>query len=209
MTWDSVDSIDWDLLPSSFVIKCNHDSGGIIICKDKSALNIRKAKELLSYHLSHDNYSITREWPYKNVQKRLLCEPYIEDSDTGELRDYKFFCFNGEPKVLFIATDRSNPNTETKFDVFDMSFNHLPLEYIHPNSNKAIEKPKCFDEMVLIARKLSEGFPHVRVDLYQVNNKVLFGELTFFSGSGFGSFNPSKYDDEWGDWILLPEEKLI
>lgn len=157
----------------------------------------------------HDNYSVTREWPYKNVERQLICEEYLEDSETKELRDYKFFCYDGVPRYMMIASDRGKKNEETKLDFFDMEFNHLPLVRTHPNSKQKLDKPKCFDEMKMLASKLSEGFPHVRVDLYEVNSKVYFGELTFFTGGGFGPFSPEEWDRKFGEWIKLPQSKLI
>lgn len=208
-TYRSVDQIRWDDLPNSFVIKCNHDSGGLIVCKNKKDLDIKVAVQKLKYSMAHDNYSITREWPYKNVQKALLCEEYLEDDTTGELRDYKFFCFNGVPKVMFIAQNRWNKNIETTFDFFDMEFNHLPFQWIHPNANTTITKPECFEEMIELASKLSKGLPHVRVDFYQVNGKVFFGEMTFFTCGGFAAFFPEQWDRIFGDWIELPKMKRV
>lgn len=207
--WDTVEDIDWQQLPNSFVIKCNHDSGGLVICKNKEDLDIELAKKKLKWSLEHDNYSVTREWPYKNVKRRLICEEYLEDSETNELRDYKFFCFDGVPRVMMIASDRAKKNIETKLDFFDMDFNHMPLVRTHPNSSTPLKKPVCFEEMKTIASKLSQGFPHVRVDLYEVNGKVYFGELTFFTGGGFGKFTPDIWDYKFGEWIKLPESKLI
>ena len=203
--YNNVDEIDWNALPNQFVIKCTHDSGGMIVCKDKSSLDINKAKLMLSEGLKRDFFNVTREWPYKDVPRRLICEEYMVDESGYELKDYKFFCFNGEPKALFIATDRGNPNEETKFDFFDMDFNHLPIKNGHENATKPVVKPQSFKEMVQIARKLSAGFPHVRVDLYDINGHVYFGELTFFHWSGFVPFEPSEWDKVFGEWLVLPK----
>lgn len=201
--WSEVEDIDWDNLPNSFVLKTNHDSGGIVICKDKRSFNIQNAKLKLQYAIEHDNYSITREWPYKNVEKKILCEDYMED-ESGQLKDYKFFCFNGEPKLMFIASDRENKTEETKFDYYDMDFNYLRIRQTHPNSTTPPKKPACFEEMKTIARKLSQGLPHARIDLYQVNGHVFFGEITLFHYGGFTPFYPDKWDNVLGDWLLLP-----
>ena len=134
----------------------------------------------------------------------VLAEEYMEDTETQELRDYKFFCFDGEPKALFIATDRNNKQEETKFDFYDMDFRHLPFKNGHPNSDKKIEKPDNFEEMKSIAARLSKGIPHVRVDLYSVNGRTYFGELTFTHWSGMMPFEPREWDFTFGEWIELP-----
>lgn len=203
--YKNTEEIEWDKLPKQFVIKCTHDSGGMIVCKDKDKLDINSACATLSEALNRDFYNATREWPYKNVNRRLICEEYMVDESGYELKDYKFFCFNGEPKALFIATDRGNPSEETKFDFYDMEFNHLPIRNGHDNAPKPIIKPKGFEEMKQIAKKLSSGFPHVRVDLYDIKGKVYFGELTFFHWSGFVPFEPSAWDDTFGEWLVLPK----
>ena len=202
--WEDVDSIDWEGLPNQFVIKVTSDSGGIVVCKDKSQLNIELASQKLKKGWGR-NYSERKlEYPYKNVKPRIIAEDYIED-ETGELRDFKIFCFDGEPKALFVATDRQKKGVDTKFDFFDLEWNHLPFTNGHPNSSKAIEKPLNFDEMIDVARKLSKGIPHVRVDLYNVNGKIYFGELTFFHWSGMTAFDPIEWDFKFGQWIKLPQ----
>lgn len=202
--WNSVDEIDFDKLPNQFVLKCTHDSGGLVICRDKNTLDINHAKELLNKYMKRDFYMVWREWPYKNVPHRIIAEKYMEDS-SGELRDYKFFTFNGEPKVLFIATERTCENSETKFDFYDMDFNHLDITNGHPNSDNYIEKPESFEEMKKYAKILSQNIPHLRVDFYEVNGKVYFGELTFYHWSGFVPFEPNKWDYTFGDWLALPD----
>ncbi len=202
--WDNVDEIDINILPEKFVLKTTHDSGGIVICRDKSNFDIQKAKEKLNKSLKTDFYILGREWPYKNVPRRIIAEMYMEDDQTKELRDYKFFCFNGIPKALFIATDRQN-REEPYFDFFDMDYNHLDMRHGHPNAPHLPEKPKCFEEMKLLAAKLSKGYPHIRVDLYEVNGKVYFGELTLFHHTGMVNFKPEKWDDIFGSWLYLPK----
>ena len=201
--WSDFDEIDFEKLPQSFVLKCTHDSGGLVICKDKSNLNIKKARKKIVKSLNRNFFLLGREWPYKNVKPQIIAEPYISDSN-GELNDYKFFCFNGQPKMLFIASDRG---VDTRFDFFDMDFNHLPFEQGHPNSTKALKKPDGFDQMKKLAMKLSEGFPEVRVDFYNVDGKIYFGELTLFHFSGFVPFEPEEWDEKMGSWIELPEKK--
>lgn len=201
--WDSVDDIVWDKLPNQFVIKCSHDCGGMVICKDKHNLDVEKAKKKLRRCMKKNYYLESREWPYKNVVPKIFAEEYKEDS-FGELRDYKWFCFNGEPKALFIAADRTKKE-ETKFDFFDVNFNHLPIRNGHPNSLEKIEKPKGFEKMKELASKLSKGIPEVRVDFYDVNGQVYFGEFTFFHWGGMMPFEPEEWDYKFGSWIILPD----
>lgn len=203
--WDSVDDIDFDKLPNQFVLKCTHDSGGIVICKDKSKLDIESARRVLRKGLKRDFYSTNREWPYKDVKRRIIGEQYMVDESGYELKDYKFFCFDGEPKALFIATDRGVKGEETKFDFFDMEFNHLPFTNGHPNANREIAKPQGFEEMKQLAAKLSQGQPHLRVDFYDINGKIYFGELTFYHWSGTTPFEPREWDYTFGSWIKLPK----
>ena len=203
--WDSVDQIDFNTLPNQFVLKCTHDSGGLVICKDKSKLNIDSAKKKLAACLKHSYYWGMREWPYKNVKPRVIAEQYMED-ETGELRDYKFFCFDGVVKALFIASDRTK-KVETKFDFFDENFKHLPFTNGHPNADVLPSKPVCFEEMKMLAAKLSKGIPQVRVDFYEIRSRVYFGEMTFFHWSGMTPFVPEEWDYKFGSWIKLPNKK--
>lgn len=203
--WDSVDEIDWDLLPNQFVIKAAGDSGGIVICKDKSTLNIEESKFYLKRNGERNYCSVNREFPYKNVPHRYIAEEYMVDESGYELKDYKIFCFNGEPKFLFVATGRQN--SDTRFDFFDIDFNHIPVLNGHPNADKKPLKPSNFEEMLKIAKKLSQGIPHVRVDLYNVNEKIYFGELTFFHFSGIVPFEPTVWDYKFGEYLELPTKR--
>ena len=202
--WDRVEDIDWAALPNQFVLKCTHDSGGIVICPDKTKLDISAAKRKLKRGLKRDFYSQNREWPYKDVKRRIIGEVYMVDESGYELKDYKWFCFDGVPKALFIATDRGVKGEETKFDFFDADFNHLPFTNGHPNSPHTILKPQGFEKMKELAAKLSEGQPHLRVDFYDINGKIYFGELTFYHWSGTTPFEPVEWDYKFGEWIKLP-----
>ena len=205
--WNNFDEIDFDLLPEQFVLKCTHDSGGLVICRDKSQFDKQLAKIKIEKSLKVNYYWQSREWPYKYVKPQIIAEQYIQDSaDNSEegLTDYKFFCFDGEPKAMFIATDRAKRDTETKFDFFDMEFNHLPFTNGHPNSDKPINKPEQFELMIELAKKLSDGLPHVRVDFYESEGNIYFGELTFFHWGGFVKFDPPEWDDIFGSWLNLP-----
>lgn len=203
--WEHAEDIEFNTLPERFVLKCNHNSGdGMCICRDKRQINYREVVRKLRKALRQNYYWGNREWPYKNVKPLILAEQYMEDEDTQELRDYKFFCFDGEPKAFFIASDRNSKSEETKFDFFDMDFKHLPITNGHPNSEKILEKPKNFEEMKSIASILSKGIPHVRVDLYSVNGRTFFGEMTFTHWSGFVPFKPHEWDARIGAWVVLP-----
>jgi len=202
--WNRPEDIDWDKLPNQFVLKTNHDGGnyGVVVCKDKIAFDKKKAIKRLHASLGRNVYKFGREWPYKNVERIVFAEQYLEDDSSNELPDYKFFCFDGEIKALFIATERQSG--DVKFDYFDADFNHLDIVQHHPMSDRTIPKPDNFEEMKEIASKLSKGIPHVRVDLYDVNGKVYFGEMTFFHHGGMFPFHPSHWDKDFGDWIKLP-----
>ena len=207
--WDRFEDIDFDSLPNQFVLKCTHDSGGLVICRDKNSLDFKKARKKIEKSLKHDFYMRGREWPYKNVKPRIIAETYMQDEKTGELPDYKFFCFNGVPKALFIATERNVSGSETKFDFFDMDFNHIDVRNGHPNADVPPSKPMCFDKMRELAEKLSANIPHLRVDFYEVNGKVYFGELTFSHWSGFVPFEPEQWDHIFGSWLTLPNKDSI
>lgn len=204
--WDKFDDIDFDSLPNQFVLKTTHGGGnyGVVICKDKANFDIVKCRSKLKRALKQNIYKQLREWPYKDVKPRIIAEKYMVDESGYELKDYKFFCFNGEPKALFIATDRGVEDEETKFDFYDMDFNHMPIKHGHPNSDKPIKKPLSFEKMKELAAKLSEGIPHVRVDFYDINGQIYFGELTFYQYSGLMPFQPEEWDYTFGSWIKLP-----
>lgn len=204
--WGKATDIDFDSLPNQFVLKWNHDSGSVIVCKDKATFDREGAIKKLAGGEAHNGFWYAREWPYKDVKPCIIAEQYLEDSKTEELRDYKFFCFGGEAKAMFIAGDRQKKGEEVKFDFFDMDFNHLPIRQGHPNAVCPPEKPERFEEMKKLAEKLSAGFPHLRVDFYEVEGKIYFGELTFFHFSGLMPFDPPEWDEKIGEWLTLPNQ---
>ena len=206
--WDRVADIEWDKLPNQFVLKCTHDSGGLVICRDKSKLDVSAAKKKLSSSLKKNYYFYGFEWPYRDVKPRIIAETYMEDTKTQELRDYKFFCFDGEVKALFIASERQKVGEDVKFDFFDADFNHLPFRQGHENAPVIPEKPECFDEMKRLAAVLSEGLPHARVDFYEVDGRIYFGEITFFHHGGWTKFDPEEWDYTFGNWIKLPKKLM-
>ncbi|MBM6864976.1 glycosyl transferase [Bacteroides caecigallinarum] len=203
--WDRPEDIDFDMLPDKFVIKTTHDGGsrGCVICKDKQKLNRKETLRRLKKSMKNNLFYKYREWPYKNVKKRIIAEKFLENEDSSTLNDYKLYCFNGLVKCVCISNNRFLGDTE--FDYFDDNFNRLPFSQGGPNSKKEIKKPQTFDEMKVIAEKLSSGIPHVRVDLYEVKGHVYFGELTFFDSSGFKEFIPEEWDYKLGSWLELPE----
>lgn len=204
--WERFEDINFDKLPDQFVLKCTHDSGGLYVCKNKAAMNVEAVKKKLTGCLQRNYYECGREWPYKNVKPRIIAEQYMEDTETKELRDYKFFCFGGVSKLIYIATDRQKEGEETKFDFFDMQFSHLPIRNGHPNAAVPPQKPVCFDKMKELAETLSKDIPMVRVDFFEVNGKVYFGELTFSHLSGMTPFEPDEWDMILGSWIKLPQK---
>lgn len=204
--WDSFDDIDFDSLPNQFVLKPTHTSGDVYICKDKSQLDYKKLRDLIQGWLKRKYEQLHREWPYKNVFPRIIAERYMQDHmDKGGaaagLTDYKFFCFDGEPKAMYIATDRQ---VDTKFDFYDMEFNHLPFCNAHANSDRKLDKPINFERMKELAKVLACNIPHVRVDFYESDGRVYFGELTFYHMSGLVPFEPPEWDKIFGDWLTLP-----
>lgn len=195
------DEIDFDVLPKQFVLKCTHDSAGIVIVKDKNQLDKAKARKLLEDALRYNFYYIGREWPYKDVEPRIIVEELLEEHTVGDLRDYKFFCFNGEPKLMYVHYDRQTDSP--KSDYYDMDYHFLDIRHHYQNGG-GVEKPVNFEKMKELSRVLSKGIPHLRVDFYEVDGKIYVGELTFFHCSGFRPFEPDEWNKILGDWIELP-----
>lgn len=201
--WNNTEEIDWEGLPDRFVLKSTNGGGGtgVVICKNKSTLNIQQANSTLEKSMKSNLYTRLREWPYKNIPPRIIAEKYMED-ESGELRDYKFYCFNGEPKVMLIASDRFSTHN---FNYYDMEFNQLPIRSaVGGKSEMEFKRPALFEEMIDLSRKLSRGFVHVRVDLYCVNNRIYFGELTLYDSSGYDNLSSDEEDLRWGAWLQLP-----
>ncbi len=207
-SWKSFDEIDWDTLPNQFVLKCNHDAASVIIVRNKSKLDKEAARKKLTAALKDDYYKYGRQWAYKGIERRILAEQFMEQKGAEDLTDYKFFCFNGEPRVLFIATDRYAKDVEVKFDFLDMNFERLPFTNGHPNTEVPLPQPMCFEQMKDLAAMLSKGFAHVRIDFYEINGKVYFGEITFYHNGGMVPILPVEWDYMLGSWInLTPLQK--
>ncbi len=200
--WDSVDEIDFDALPDRFVLKCTHDSGGLVICRDKSQFDREAAKAVLAKRLRRNFYWPDREWPYKDVKPRVFAEQYLEN-EQGELPDYKFLTFGGEVRLMYIATGR-NSDAGTKCDYYDADFRHLPFENGHENAPVPPGKPRCFEQMKELASILGKDFCQMRVDFFEADGRVYFGELTFFHWGGLAPFFPPEWDATLGSWVELP-----
>jgi len=201
--WDTPDEIDFESLPNQFVLKWNHDSGSIVVCKDKKTFNKEKAIKILRRGLKVNGYWYGRERPYLSVPPKVFAEEYMEDEHTHELRDYKIFTFDGKAKLLLIASERQKEGVDTKFDFYDLELNHINMRNQHENAKIAPEPPSQFNLMKELAEKLSQGFIHLRVDFYEVNTKVYIGELTLYHGSGFMTFSPESWYLKLGSWINL------
>lgn len=204
--WDKFNDINFNELPDRFVLKTTHDSGTVIVCKDKKELDIEKARKKINKSLKRNYFWKGREYPYKNVKPKIIAEELMCNKDGSDLADYKFFCFDGEPKILFYASDRFNEKKEpAKFDYYDMELHHLPIKSKgHKNSGVILNNIVNFDLMKDLAKQLSSGFPHLRVDLYLINSRIYFGELTFHHDGGIVPFIPKEWDKILGEMIKLP-----
>ena len=204
--WNSVDDIDFKSLPEKFVLKCNNDSGGIVICKNKKDFDEAKAKSFLKERLKNNGYWYGREWPYKNVKPCIIAEKYMEDSISKDIKDYKFFCFNGSMEFFDIDIDRF---IEHRANYYDRNGNFLPFgkTYCPPDYTKKIEMPKNLDKMIELAETISHNTVLSRIDFYEIDGQVYFGEITFYPGSGFSPFTDEKWDYKLGDMIDLPNIK--
>lgn len=214
--WDKFDDIDFDTLPNQFVLKCTHDSGGLVIVKDKNLFDVEAAKRKINKCLRKNFFWLGREWPYKNVKPRIIAEQYIVDESRMELKDfklnnpdnpglndYKFFCFNGVVKCFKVDFDRFIEHHANYYDENNklLYFGELVCP---PCYNRKIKMPSKLETMKLLAEKLSKSKTFLRVDFYSVGDKIYFGELTFFPASGFGSFTSEEFDNALGKYILLP-----
>lgn len=208
--WDKPEDIDWDALPNEFVLKTTHGggSGGVVICKDKKTFDRNKAILTLRDSMNGDIYRSLREWPYKDVKKRVLAEKYMAPKDMVnnpiyDLSDYKFFCFNGEPKYCQVIRDR---HSKESIDFYDMNWRHQEFVGLNPiasNGINPVPRPLLLDDMICICHKLSENKKFVRIDMYVIDNRIYFGEITFYPASGMGLFNPDKWNEELGNLISL------
>lgn len=198
--YDNFDEINFDSLPNSFVIKCTHDSGGVAICKDKKTFDKKSAREKIEKSLKRNYFNEGREPVYKYVKPRIIVEKYMEDKKQKEIVDYKFFCFNGEPKIMYISDGSHTENQSIAF--FDMDYNLLDIE--REDYKKMVDiplKPKNFEKMKEFSRILSKNMYHLRVDFYEINGHLYFGELTFITCSGLIPFKKQEYDELLGSYL--------
>lgn len=208
--WNSPDEIDFNKLPNQFVLKCNHNSGtGMCICKDKTQLDFEEVRRNLQKGLYENYYYLGREWPYKNVQRKIIGEKYMVDESGEELRDYKVLCYNGEPRLIELHQGRFTDHQSQ--DYYDINWNKTSISQngtsVYKATDSTFPKPKNLDIMLDLSRVLAKGIPHVRVDWYLVDGKLFFGELTFFDGSGFDPFDNQEDDLMIGSWIDLPSKQ--
>lgn len=204
--YNDFEEIDFDKLPDQFVMKPTHTSGDIFICKDKNKIQYEELKNTVHKWLKRNYYILNKEWPYKNIKPRIIIEKYMKDPQQEDLKDYKFMCFNGKVKCSFVCSNR-NAEGGLKVDFYDLDWNKMPFSRYYPNSDKEIEKPINYHEMIRLSEKLANGIPFVRVDFYEIGGKIFFGEMTFYPGAGFEKFEPERYDRILGDMLELPKEK--
>lgn len=202
--WDSFNQIDFDLLPNQFVLKCTHNSGGVIIVKDKKTLNRNTAKKKIEKSLKENYYYNSREWPYKNVMPRIIAEKYISQSEQDSLNDYKLMCFNGEVKCSFTCSNRFGKEG-LYVNFYDKDWKPMPFIRKYPKNPVEIKKPQNYEKMVELAEKVSKNIPFLRVDFYECNGKIYFGEFTFYPGSGMEWFEPFEWDRKLGEMISLKQ----
>ncbi len=204
--WDKAEDIDFESLPGKFVIKCTHDSGSNILCKNKAEISWGGVQQHLNKCLKNNLYYLSREWPYKNVKPRIIAEEYLEDERQESLTEYKLFCFDGVVRMVLVCKGIAHTENRTN-DFCDINLERFPFTSLLPNSKGKLEKPECYDELIACSSKLSQGLPHVRVDAYIVNGKIYFGEMTLFHNSGLRKYEPDEWDYKIGQWLQLPEVK--
>lgn len=201
--WDHFSQIDFDRLPQQFVLKCTHDSGSILVVKDKRTMDRKEAERKLERCLRRSWYQPYREWAYKNVKPRIIAEAYMTDESGTELKDYKVFNFDGVPKMIQVDYGRF---TEHKRNLYTTDWEYLPVRITYPTDpGHRIKRPAQLEKMLELARLLSEGYPHMRTDFYCVGDRIYFGEITFYHGSGMTRFDPPSFNLEMGGWLKLPE----
>lgn len=206
--YDSVEDVDFSKLPSKFVLKVTHDSGGVIVCDDVKSLDKRKTLKRLSIALKSNFFVHSREYPYKNVPRKIIAEQFLEQPGRRELIDYKFYCFGGKPVYCQVIKDRKTKET---IDFYDMNWNRMPFTGLNPDVCNAVSltpRPVNLDLMIDLAKKLSSEIPFVRIDLYEIEGNVYFGEITFYPASGMGKFTPEEWDLKLGNLINIDNQKI-
>ena len=201
--FEKFEDIDFSRLPKQFVIKCTHDSGSSIICLDKDKLNLRNTRKRINKCLKKNTYWASREWAYKDVRPRIIIEKCIGDLAESDIIDYKMMCFNGKVKCLFTCTDRHSEDG-LKVTFFDCDWNVLPFERHYPKSKEEIKKPINFENLILLAEKIARDLVFARVDFYDIEGKIYFGEVTLYPGAGTEEFSPQEWDYKIGSMLELP-----
>lgn len=197
--WQSFDEIDFNKLPNQFVLKCTHDSSGAIVCRDKNSFDKVSAMKTINHSLKFNHYAIYREWPYKNINPQIIADEFLDDHSGKELNDYKFWCFNGEPKYMYCTVKAK----EIFENFYDMDFNPVYINHGFERRVPEFEKPAAFEEMKRLAAKLSKGIPFVRVDFFYVDGKIYFGEFTFYDWGGMKPFSTYQQDLELGNLLKI------
>ena len=202
--WDSPDDIDFDSLPDKFVLKCNHNSGGVIICQNKSELDIPRVKRKLRNGLKEDYYKLYRERPYKDVKRKILAELLIDDVSGEGLTDYKLMCFGGKVYCTFVCSERFCSDG-VKITAYDRDWKRMTIERLaHPTSKHDIPKPKLYEKMIVLAEMLALDTPFIRIDFYEVGEKLYFGEMTLYPATGMERFKQDEWDVHLGNLLVLP-----
>lgn len=205
--WDSVEEIDFDALPDKFVLKTTHDSGSVVICKEKKHFDREAAKNTMRRSLHRNFYAETREWPYKNVKRRIIAEAFLEDNSGSDIADFKVHNFNGKPKFILVCRDRFEESGLTE-DFYDTGWKRLSVRRPgHPNASVPDPRPESLDLILQLSEKLSKGVDFMRTDFYVVNGKVYFGEITLYPSSASTPFVPESYDKVFGDMLNLHKER--
>lgn len=204
--YNNFDDIDFDKLPNQFVMKCNHDSGTIIICKDKNKIDKQAIRKKINNAMNNNYFYCSREWPYKNVLPKIIVEKYMIDNVCSDLKDYKFFCFDGEVETILVCSERFTSDNMCE-SFYDKNWKLIDVSENNHRVDRNVKKPVNFELMKKLAYKLSKNIPFVRVDFYEINNMVYFGELTFFPNGGFEKFSPKDYDKYLGSLINIEEVK--
>ena len=206
--YESYNEIDFDVLPNQFVLKVTHYGGsrGVFIIKDKNTINYSNIENEIEKLLKENLYNYSREWPYKNVKPRIIIEKYMKNEDEEELKDYKLFCFNGKPKIILVCSERFSSSNMCE-TWFDEDWNLMDIIEGNHRVDKNIKPPQSFKKMKYLASQLSKNIPFVRIDFYEVNSKIYFGEMTFFTASGFEKFEPKEWDKKLGEMIDLEKIK--
>ena len=202
--YDDASQIDFEKLPDSFVIKCNHGCGYNVICKDKTKLNIQETKDLLNAWMMKDYWKDACEYQYRFIKKKIVVEEFLNGLNGDDVITYKFYCFNGKPKVVYVSFMGEDGEQDKYIDYFDMDFNHLNIALKgHGNYPGKVKKSARFEEMREVAGKLAAPFPFVRIDLYEAENGIYFSEFTFIPTGGLMAFEPMSVLDEWGEWLVI------